>query len=266
MAPSNEPRNEPGKGEVDVVIETTMAAGAAAAAVWVATPREAAGRIHHMLGAGHRDHGANRRDSRRSLDDQRVRALVCVLACSALACVFVGGVGALAAVPAGLTLSWWLGRVEPRRVARDRAAFRRDLPLAIELLAACADAGLPLEQALGPVAGAVRGPLGDRLLLLSARLALGASPIDEWGRMGADPELAGLGNAVIRAHRSGAPVAATLGRLAGDSRRTRRSRQQAAARAVGVKVAAPLAACFLPAFMLIGVVPTVVTGFAQLGL
>jgi hypothetical protein len=44
-------------------------------------------------------------------------------------------------------------------------------------------------------------------------------------------------------------------------RRRRRARADAIARGVGVRAAAPLGACFLPAFLLIGVVPTIVGAF-----
>ena len=101
---------------------------------------------------------------------------------------------------------------------------------------------------------------------MQARCASGSTPIEEWQRLSSDPPLRRLGAAMVRAHRSGAPVASTLDRLAADVRRDRRTHAQAAARSVGVKVAAPLAACFLPAFMLIGVVPTIVGGFTHLGL
>jgi hypothetical protein len=39
---------------------------------------------------------------------------------------------------------------------------------------------------------------------------------------------------------------------------------QKRARTVGVRAAGPLGLCFLPAFMLVGIVPTVVGGFAHL--
>jgi hypothetical protein len=42
-----------------------------------------------------------------------------------------------------------------------------------------------------------------------------------------------------------------------DLRREHRSAVQAAARAAGVRVVAPLALCFLPAYLVIGVVPIV---------
>jgi pilus assembly protein TadC len=145
-------------------------------------------------------------------------------------------------------------------------AIARDLPLAVDLMAACSQAGLPIQAILPHVARAVGGPLQSRLDVVSARWELGASLVEEWERLANDPQLRGLGHAMMRAHRSGSPVAEALNRLAVDARRERRTRLQSTARSVGVKAAAPLAACFLPAFMAIGVVPTVVGGFTHLGL
>jgi len=67
-----------------------------------------------------------------------------------------------------------------------------------------------------------------------------------------------------RSAESGAPLAEGLSRLAEDRRRERRTQTQVRARNVGVKAAGPLAACFLPAFMLVGVVPTVAGSFQRL--
>jgi hypothetical protein len=55
-----------------------------------------------------------------------------------------------------------------------------------------------------------------------------------------------------------------LALLAGDLRRRRRAAAEQRARSVGVRAAAPLGLCFLPAFVLIGVVPSVVSAFAAM--
>ena len=68
----------------------------------------------------------------------------------------------------------------------------------------------------------------------------------------------------MRTAESGAPLVEGLSRLAADRRRERRTQTQLRARSVGVKAAGPLAACFLPAFMLIGVVPTIAGAFSNL--
>lgn len=242
-----------------------LAVGAAAGAVWLVAADGGADRLQKVARAP--DQGGKDSPGASGLvEDARRRTAVCVLACGIVAWVLGDPVTVVLGLLSGFLLSWWLGRLESPSVAREREQMARDLPLTIDLLAACAEVGLPVQAALGPIAQAVGGPLAVRLDNVSARLALGASPLEEWTRLARDQQLAGLGRTMVRAHRSGAPVAQGLNRLAVDRRRERRTQAQVNARAVGVKVAAPLAACFLPAFMLIGVVPTVVGGFTHLGL
>lgn len=200
------------------------------------------------------------------VEDPRRRAALCAVTGGVVGWAAVGVLAALAGLLAGLAVSRWLGRLEPPSVARDRARVERDLPLVADLLAACAEVGLPVQSAVAPIGRAVGGPVGVSLLDVSARLELGADPLHVWSRVGDDPAFGALGRAMLRAHRSGAPVVDVLSRVSADRRRDLRTRSQATARAVGVKVAAPLAACFLPAFMLIGVVPTIVGGLSHLGL
>jgi len=201
------------------------------------------------------------------VEDARHRGIVCILASGATGWLVAGpGLGAVAAVPVGLGLSWWLGTLEPPSVARAREEIARDLPVAVDLLAACALVGRPPDQALTLVIRAVGGALGARLETVISRLALGADPHVEWRRMTADAELAGLARTMLRTLESGAPLVEGLTRLAADRRRERRACVQARARTVGVKAAAPLAVCFLPAFMLIGVVPTIAGAFTHLAL
>jgi Flp pilus assembly protein TadB len=139
----------------------------------------------------------------------------------------------------------------------------RELPVAIDLLAACARAGQPLERSLLVVSRAVGGPVAQRLVQIEARLRLGVDQVGEWRRLGRDPHLAPLARTVLRSLESGAPIADGLERLASDRRREQRMRIQQRARSVGVRSAAPLAGCFLPAFMLVGVVPTVAGAFSH---
>ena len=59
-----------------------------------------------------------------------------------------------------------------------------------------------------------------------------------------------------------APVATAVSRLADDVRAEGRSAAEQAARRVGVLAVAPLGLCFLPAFVLLGVVPVVIDLFS----
>jgi hypothetical protein len=67
-----------------------------------------------------------------------------------------------------------------------------------------------------------------------------------------------LTRAVARSGATGAPLARTVREVAADERARQRAALEERARAVGVRAVAPLAVCFLPAFVLVGVVPVVV--------
>ncbi len=151
-----------------------------------------------------------------------------------------------------------LSRLEPRAVRLRRARILAELPIAIDLLAACLRGGGAWHESVEAVADAVGGPLGAEFAHVAARIRLGADPAEEWlGLAAADPILAPLGRAAARATAGGAPVAATLARLARDQRRTARAAASARARTAGVRAVAPLGLCFLPAFILLGIVPAV---------
>ncbi|MFL5912184.1 MAG: type II secretion system F family protein [Gaiellaceae bacterium] len=150
-----------------------------------------------------------------------------------------------------------LGRLEPRAVRARRARIVADLPTAIDLLAACLRGGGAWHESVEAVADAVGGPLGTELAQVAARIRLGADPAEEWLNLGREPALSPLGRAAARAADGGAPVAATLARLARDQRRAARAAAAARARTAGVRAVAPLGLCFLPAFVLLGIVPAV---------
>lgn len=204
------------------------------------------------------------RSDRSWVEDPLKRTVVCCLACFAAIGAMVGASAAWLGVALGAALSWWMGRLEQPSVTREREAVARELPLMIDLLSACAQAGRPIDQSLALVSKALGGAVAGRFAIVSARVEMGTEPLDEWRRLLADPPLAPLAKSVIRSLESGAPLAQGLERLADDHRRQRRTQTQLKARNVGVQAAVPLAACFLPAFMLIGVVPTIAGAFSHL--
>jgi Flp pilus assembly protein TadB len=161
------------------------------------------------------------------------------------------GVGALVVVPVVL------GRLESADVRRRRERIVADLPLAVDLLAACMRAGGPPGDALVLVADAVGGPLGGLFVEVAQRLRLGADPADAWVVLAAEPATSPLGRAVLRATVSGGPPARTLEQLGSDVRRRRNWAADERARAVETRAVVPLGLCFLPAFVLIGIVPTI---------
>ncbi|WP_340560156.1 type II secretion system F family protein [Streptomyces sp. GSL17-111] len=181
----------------------------------------------------------------------------------ALVLLAVGGVGgALAAACVAFGTGRWL---RTRTTRAEQAAHRarehevaEQLPLTAELLAACLAAGSAPTAAARAVGECVGGPLGQQLSRTCAELRLGADPPTAWAGVARLPGAASLARCLERAHRSGAPAVAHVGRLAEECRASRARTAQARARRAGVLVTGPLALCFLPAFLLAGVAPVVV--------
>jgi len=181
--------------------------------------------------------------------------------------VFVGGPVGLAAGIAAAVIGWRvLGGVESPAERRRREELERDLPTAVHLLGACLAAGAATTGALELVAGALPGAVADELQVVRHRLALGVDPVAVWRAVARHPQLRPLGRSLARAHQSGASVAAAVEALAADLVAESRGRTDALARSVEVRAAAPLGACFLPAFVLLGVVPMVVGVFSSMRL
>ncbi|MUN38071.1 type II secretion system F family protein [Actinomadura sp. NEAU-AAG5] len=147
-----------------------------------------------------------------------------------------------------------LGSAERKR---RQARLVADLPVAVDLLAACLRGGTPWHDAVEAVADAVGGPLGDELRGVAIQIRLGADPTDAWQALAKEPMLAPLARSAVRATSSGAALAPSLSRLARDQRRVARTAAAERARAAGIRALAPLGLCFLPAFVLLGVVPAI---------
>jgi Flp pilus assembly protein TadB len=159
----------------------------------------------------------------------------------------------------GATAWVGLGRLEPAAVRRRRLQVAAALPLAAELLAAAMSSGSPPERAVDAAGRAVGGPLGEALRAAAAAMRYGADPATAWAGLLIDPAARPLGRAMVRVVVRGAPPAAVLERVAKDARDVARWAAEAQARSLGARAAAPLGLCFLPAFVLIGIVPLVAT-------
>ncbi|MGI5246542.1 type II secretion system F family protein [Dactylosporangium sp. CA-139066] len=171
----------------------------------------------------------------------------------------VGGVpglvfGAVVALGCGVSLR----RLEAPGVRRERAAARADLPFAADLLAAALRAGAPPDRAAIAVGEALGGPVGVRLVRTGRALRLGAAPDAAWGHLDDLPGGARLARAAARSAEHGLALTRTLDRQAADLRAAKAAAAEAAVRRVGVLAVLPVGLCFLPAFVLAGVVPIVV--------
>jgi Flp pilus assembly protein TadB len=230
---------------------------AAALAVW--TP-ERLSVAHRLRGLHPGRYGTDRVSRRRRsgvrsrLPTVASRRLLAAAVGMAVA-FFWGGIGGVVAgLVAGAGADWWLRR-SASGGGLPSDLLLTDLPVACDLLAVCLEAGTPPAQALAAVAGTVQEPLRTELRRVAGHYRLGAAPNTAWSEVA--PPLAGLARVMVRAGESGSSVVAALRSVAAEVRADARGRAEAAVRRAGVWVLAPLGACFLPAFLCLGVVPLV---------
>jgi tight adherence protein C len=197
----------------------------------------------------------------------------------AVSAALAGGllVGALvAAVGPGLVLAAPLAAaawpvtafMARRRAAARRLAVRRDAaPAVLDLLGAALLAGLNPHKAVLRVAERAPEVLQEDLGLAGAVLHGGGTPAAALraaaARSGLD-ELRAAAAALEAAERWGAPPAEALAARAEALRSRARLHAEAEAGRAAVRLAFPLVFCFLPAFVLLTVVPTIAGSFHTL--
>jgi pilus assembly protein TadC len=175
------------------------------------------------------------------------------------------------AAPLGLLAAWMVGPataavvllvagvVTARRLRRGRTAVPADdLGLAIDVLAACLEAGTGAPAALEAAALAAAPARAAALRSAAAALGRGGGR-DAWKSCLADPDLAPAARICARSERTGAAAAADLRQLAATHRSAVRAARRRAGERASVWVVLPLGLCFLPAFVLVALVPLVAT-------
>ena len=147
-----------------------------------------------------------------------------------------------------------------RRVARRLAVRREAAPAVLDLLGAALRAGLNPHKALFRVAERAPAVLHEDMSAAAAVLRLGGTPAEALrraaDRSGLD-EFRAAAAALEAADRWGAPPAEALAARAEALRTRARLHAEAKAGRAAVRLAFPLVLCFLPAFVLLTVVPTV---------
>ncbi|HEX5877967.1 MAG TPA: type II secretion system F family protein [Actinomycetota bacterium] len=196
-------------------------------------------------------------------DGRRLRRLVA----GAGAGVMLGSLGttgfpelAIVAVLAAAARPAFIWAVGRRRTARRLAVRRTSAPVVLDLLGAALLAGLNPHKAVLRVADRAPESLSEDLDLAAAVLRLGGTPAAALHaaaeRSGLD-ELRAAAAALDAAERWGAPPAEALAARAEALRSRARLQAEAEAGRAAVRLAFPLVLCFLPAFVLLTVVPTV---------
>ncbi len=175
-------------------------------------------------------------------------------------CWLVGGFGGLAlGIVLGSAVWRVLVRLQSRATVRLSQARAQAVPLVAQLLATAVAAGSPPVSATEVVADALGGPMGELLRSAAASARLGTDPAGGLLLLPPDPDVRSLARALARSMTRGTSPVSVLDRLAHDARDTARWAAEARARSLGARAAAPLGLCFLPAFVLVGIVPVVAT-------
>jgi Flp pilus assembly protein TadB len=141
---------------------------------------------------------------------------------------------------------------------RGRSPAEHGLALALDLTAAGLRSGRPLCAALTLAARAAAPPVVDLLTRAAALDRLGAPPEEVWSGLPSDGPLGELARVATRSAASGLKLATGLERLAAEVRAERAAAAAIRANRAAVWAVAPLAACFLPSFLCLGVIPVVV--------
>ncbi len=164
--------------------------------------------------------------------------------------------GVWSVAPLGLVAALvWRHR---RRTSTSMRLSTLDVALFADLVAGGMSAGLRFPAALrlaGHTCGAELRAVTDEV---AAALDAGLQAQVAWSPGMGDPSLAMVARACRRTADSGAGNAAELVRIARRLRAERRSEAERRAATVAVWLVLPLGACFLPAFVLLTVVPIVV--------
>ncbi len=173
---------------------------------------------------------------------------------------------------------WWaiavaaLGVVAGRVTARRRGErahrqrIARTVPVALDLLVLAAEAGFTPHQAIALVHRTGPTTMRDAFGAVLGRTERGESLADALGelprRLG--PAAVAATDALALAQRHGAPMRDALTVIAAEAARQRRAASDAAARRLPVLLSFPLVCCVLPAFVLLGLAPSVLAALRSI--
>lgn len=172
----------------------------------------------------------------------------------------------------------WAGarQVRPGTGAQDRSLRRRrwgrratgpggdgpregDLDTAVlaDILGAAIASGASIPAALGAVGRAVPGEHGAQFVRVAATLRLGGDWHSAWAQ--AEERYQALARALQPAWEDGVAPGALLTQAAARIRRRRTEASREAASRLGVHLVLPMGLCWLPAFVLLGLAPVVLS-------
>lgn len=169
------------------------------------------------------------------------------------------------AAPAAAVVAFGVNRWMPLLGSREHQSVTREqrvsLPLALDVLSLSLDAGVAWDTSVNYAADCCTGEVERDLRVAAGRLAMGAPPSEVW--QGSEV-LRSIGSVVERSFRSGAAVSLLLRQHADSERAAERLRRIENSRRLGTKILMPVAFLGYPAFVVLALIPTLVSTFLQL--
>ena len=165
--------------------------------------------------------------------------------------------GALAGIFLGFAIP---GFVIDRIGAGRRAAIRRALPTALDMLALSTEAGLSFDGAIGQVARRWDTPLSEELRRVLVEFQMGRDrrlALRELGERTGVPELIRFASAVTQADSLGVPLSRVLHEQSSEIRQRRSQRAEEGARTAPVKMLFPMVVFIFPALFVVILGPAI---------
>jgi tight adherence protein C len=153
---------------------------------------------------------------------------------------------------------YWVLSVRDKR----QAAMQADAADVIDQLTISVEAGLGFDAALARVARTTKGPLPDELRHTVSDIQAGvprAQALRSLSDRAQIIEIRQLVTALLQAQKHGVPMAETLRIQSAEMRLKRKQRTEEKAAKVAVKMIFPIILCFLPPFVIVTVLPTILT-------
>ena len=200
------------------------------------------------------------------LDLPRILGIKISLAVLGAVMLLINGKVLFAVIAAGVLFflpDYWVVSLRGKR----QIAIQADAADTIDQLTICVEAGLGFDAALARVAATTEGPLTDELRHTISDIQAGV-PRAQALRALSDrvqiAEIRQLVTALLQAQKHGVPMADTLRIQSAEMRLKRTQRTEEKAAKLTVKMLFPIIVCFVPVFMIISVVPALISVFRAL--
>lgn len=197
------------------------------------------------------------------LDLPRILGIKITLAGLGALLLLLNGKVLFAVIAAGVLFflpDYWVISMRDKR----QIAIQADAADTIDQLTICVEAGLGFDAALARVAATTEGPLTDELRHTISDIQAGV-PRSQALRALSDRaqivEIRQLVTALLQAQKHGVPMAETLRIQSAEMRLKRKQRTEEKAAKLTVKMLFPIVVCFMPVFMIISVVPALISLF-----